>query len=306
MNKHDALVSSIKKLLEDAFGSDICVFLRKYKETDKSATNHKLDYGLGEAGITPNSSDDIKQFYKDHGYTGELKKSNKTIGHDFKAEVGRIVDDYLALDDRKDRYLGACAYSGYVSEFRKLTQKEFIEIMNRNASTISPFRQSTSQKKEWKNEFSLLKKIFKNREFDNLYILFEYVLPDFSYKTESEFLSQLGVRGDVILLKKTAALVIEFKDRKATSSYIDKAISQAKKYVRKLEKYHSRSQSLQHIGVSCCFLQEEKYKKTIDEVICCSSDKLESAIVGAMGKKHKKYPDPNEWEKTEYINWQKK
>ena len=96
----------------------------------------------------------------------------------------------------------AHGYADYVKNFinaeeDSLIGQSFAGVQSSGVRDVGP-----EQSKAWSDTFRLLRAQLSGREFENWFIVFEYVIP------------RRSRRPDVILLSETTVYVVELKDRR--------------------------------------------------------------------------------------------
>ena len=273
--------------------------LAKYKADNPN----RLDYGLGAAKITLQSTEDIRNSLLDNGVSLKGKKP-KTFVTSYKRDVGRAADHLLAFYNRKERYIGACCYAGTVREFLSLSMGEWLQIMKANFPSVWYNKLDSAQEKSWHTTFKTLKPALQRLPtYHDLTIVFEYVLPSRPAKSEKALYSQIGVRADVMLISKGKVGIIEFKDR-PLMSYTDMSVvsKQAKKYATRIKRFHNMSQNMT-VSTVALMLQDEqlcRFDKDTN-VKFYSPDNMTDALVYLVGKNPTCHPKPEQWLQSEWI-----
>ena len=272
--------------------------LAKYK----AGNPNRLDYGLGEAEITLQGTEEIRNFLLDNGVSLKGKKP-KTFVTSYKRDVGRAADHLLAFYNRKERYIGACCYAGTVREFLSLSMGEWLQIMKANFPSVWYNKLDPAQEKSWHTTFKTLKSSLKQLPaYHDLTIVFEYVLPTRPAKSKKALYSQIGVRADVMLISKGKVGIIEFKDR-PLKSYTDMSVvsKQANKYATRIKRFHSMSQNMT-VSTVALMLQDEqlcRFDKDTN-VKFYSPDNMTDALVYLVGKKPARHPKPDRWIQSDW------
>lgn len=194
------------------------------------------------------------------------------------------------------------SYAAYytIRGFLGKTQEAFIKSLKNNFPRVSPFALEEEQIAAWKDCFNVLQESLSDlpMSYRNLNIVFEYVLPNNKPGTKK---AQEGtpIRADVILVSNDTVLVLEFKQRDEKDLFKGLA-SQANKYKTRLENYHNKSKNMD-INALLVLTKANDYRGEVEEVPCCSPDRLSDEIIHLMGNFPKPYPRFGDWINSKFV-----
>ena len=179
-----------------------------------------------------------------------------------------------------------CYYS--VEKFLSLTEDKWLKTMIRHAHEPP----SPSQIAAWKDSFAVLQQALGvlPEEFHKLYIIFEYALPRYPVKP-GKAPDPWYVFADAILLSKTRAVTLEFKQKK--EDYFGDA-HQARKYRRRIQDFHDQSRGMGK-GAILVPTRASQLREKYHKVDCCSVDLLPVAIQEQFAKGVTRHPSPSAW-----------
>lgn len=185
------------------------------------------------------------------------------------------------------------------AELVKMNKDFWLEEMIRNFSLVSDDGLSDEQCRAWiscRNE--LVKTLKKLPEaYKDIWLVFEYVLPKHKPGTKKAE-TERGIRPDVLIVGKEFVTVLEFKQRKleGDGSVFAGYVSQAGKYVTRLNKYHAGSRD-KYVAPVVVLTLARDYLADNDSYVVCSADRLADALVLLNGETPESitYKDMESW-----------
>lgn len=184
-------------------------------------------------------------------------------------------------------------------EIASVNKDQFLEEMIRNSILVCDEEPNDAQCRAWINCQKILSKTVKHlpEEYKTCWLVFEYVLPQHKPGTK-KFDKETGIRPDVLVVGKDFVTVLEFKQRKLDSdnSVYFGYISQAQKYVRRLNKYHSLSKD-KYVAPIVVLALEKNYLEDSGDYIACSADRLSDALVLLNGQ------HPQTLSHKQFVDW---
>ena len=231
------------------------------------------------------------------GFFLGLKISNKA-----QKKAQKELDEYnegyeysffLVAAPRKFSYI--CSYCQYytIGHLRRKQKHTWMRDMEEQFQYVSPYELDERQIKAWDDSFDTLKENLKYlpAQYNDIHAVFEYVMPRFSPDSEKGQEEETGIRADVVLVSKNKTISIEFKQRK---DVFEGFMEQALKYKRRLDNYHLKAQNMKNKAI-LVLTKASDYFKRHDDLIVCSRDRLDEAIIALMGKRVYENPDIEEW-----------
>ena len=171
-------------------------------------------------------------------------------------------------------------------ELPELNKDNWLEEMIRNFELVSDEPLSDAQCRAW---ISCRKEMVKAvnklpKVYRDLWLVFEYVLPNHKPGTKKAE-TERGIRPDVLVVGKNFVTVLEFKQRKldGDGSVFEGYISQAGKYVTRLNKYHMQAQEM-YVAPVVVLTLEKNLLKDMDDYVVCSADALSEALLTLNGE----------------------
>ena len=197
-----------------------------------------------------------------------------------KEKPDALINPYIKVNEVVERgetyqYIGQYACYFRLDVFKRKTLNEFLDCLEGYYSKVSPFALEDEQVRAWTDCYKNIQSCFKDipAKYNNLYIIFEYVLPTYNPKSKRSK-DDVGIRSDVVIVSNTATLVLEFKQR---SEDFEGFVLQAKKYKTRLEKYHAQAKNMRNYSM-LVLTKTKKYIKKHDGVTSCSVDYLSDVI----------------------------
>ena len=196
------------------------------------------------------------------------------------------------------RYGNYCACYRY-GEFKKLNKDYWLEEMIRNARDVCGEDASDEQCRAWLNCREVLNRTLKDlpKAYKETVLVFEYLLPNHKPGTKKAE-TEKGIRPDVLMLSRDVVTVFEFKQRKADrdGTIFEGYAAQAKKYVKRLYKYHEASKDM-YVAPILVMVLEKKLLEERDDITVCSPDRLADAICMLNGER------PGALDDREVLAW---
>ena len=153
--------------------------------------------------------------------------------------------------------------------------------MIRNFSLVSADGLDDAQCRAWISSRKVLKKALKKlpAAYGETWLVFEYVLPMHKPGTKKAE-NEKGIRPDVPNVGRGFVTVLEFKQRKKDpdGSVYEGYISQAGKYVTRLNRYHSLARDT-YVAPVVVMTLEKNLLDDRDSVVICSGDRLADAVL---------------------------
>ena len=179
--------------------------------------------------------------------------------------------------DNKGNFCFFCRWG----DFAKLNTDAWLEEMIRNSSLVHDSEPSDAQCRAWLSSRRVLIKALKAlpRAYSDCYLLFEYVLPKYKPGTK-RYEREKGIRPDVLVVGSRFVTVLEFKGRKTDDdgSVFEGYISQARKYVTRLNKYHAASADM-FVSALLVLTLEKDLLDDRDDIVIASADRLADALL---------------------------
>lgn len=196
------------------------------------------------------------------------------------------------------KYGNYCSCYRY-SEFCRLNREYWLEEMIRNGREVCSEDASDEQCRAWLNCRLVLKRALKKLPgpYNEMFLVFEYLLPNHKPGTKKA-VTEKGIRPDVLMVGKNVVTVFEFKQRKTDSDgmVFEGYISQAKKYVTRLYKYHDVSKDMFVSPILVMVLEKDLFEEK-EDIIICSPDRLPEAVIMLNGE------DPEPMSDREMLFW---
>ena len=194
------------------------------------------------------------------------------------------------------RYINNFCYCSSIDEFLDLDKERWLQTMRENYPFVTPYELSSRQVDAWKDEYDVLQKQLKktvdrNRGYEKLHIIFEYVLWDFD--------NENGVRPDVIILSRNRIGIIEFKSRSIDDENYKYVTSQAKKYRHRFLHNHDESKGMK-LGTAAVMTSMKDYCEIKGRVRCISPDRFDDIRETLMGMKAEPHEDVFRWIDSDY------
>ena len=168
-----------------------------------------------------------------------------------------------------------------LKELSRLNKDAWLEEMIRNSSLVHSEEPDDAQCRAWLSSFKVLKaaKAKLPKAYGDIWLVFEYVLPKHKPGTK-KYENENGVRPDVLLVGSNFVTVLEFKQRKLDEdgSVYGGYISQAEKYVTRLNKYHSASAD-KYVAPILVLVLAKDLLEDRDSIVISSADRLSDALV---------------------------
>lgn len=307
------LLCTIKYLSDDRRAkslptlSDIAIFLRGSDLSRRKTYMHKYDLYAKYEVIT---NEEVKKYLDElqaeklilskGGYT--LTKEGISIITQYKPEA--LENPYVKANEAVEngesyQYIGQYACYYRLDVFKKKSLNELLDGLEGYHSKVSPFPLEKEQVRAWTNCYNVLQECFKTipKQFENLYVVFEYVLP--THKPGSKRSDgDIGIRSDVVLVSSTSTLVLEFKQR---NEDFEGFVLQAKKYKTRLERYHEQARNMRNHSV-LVLTKAKKYLKKHDGVTSCSVDYLSDIIQIIFENDSERHADIKSWLHSPFID----
>lgn len=153
-----------------------------------------------------------------------------------------------------------CCYASVFSEFKSISEEEFIKKMKSAFSEEYALALGSEQIHAWKDCFKVMQELNLD---PSVGIIFEYALP---YES--------GRRPDVILLSEDKVLILEFKMK---NGILEADVDQAAAYARDIREYHFESRNREVIPY-LVLTRASGINETRIEVTCVSADNLADVI----------------------------
>lgn len=307
------LLCTIKYLSDDRRAkalpstSDIAIFLRGSDISRRKAFTHKYDLHGKYETIT---NDEVKYHLDDlvnnklilakGGYS--LTKCGTDVIAGSKPEA--FKNPYIKSNEAVERgekyqYIGQYACYYRLDVFKKKSLNELLDNLEGYHSKVSPYPLERGQIKAWDDCYKTLQECFKTipRQYENLYVVFEYVLPN--HKPGSgRSKGDIGIRSDVVMVSNTSTLVLEFKQ---CSEAFEGFVLQAKKYRIRLERYHAQTRNMRNHS-ALVLTKAEKYLNMHDGVTICSKDYLSDIIQIIFEHDSERHEDIKSWLHSPFID----
>ena len=178
------------------------------------------------------------------------------------------------------KFKGNFCFCSTFAEFAKLNNDYWLEEMIRNSALVCEAEPDDAQCRAWIScRKELLKTLKKLPEaYNDLWLVFEYVLPKHKPGTKKAE-TENGIRPDVLIAGRDFVTVLEFKQRKLDpdGSVYEGYISQAGKYVTRLNKYHAMAKDM-YVAPVVVLTLEKKLLQDCDSYVACSADMLADAL----------------------------
>ena len=307
------LLCAIKYLSDDRRAkalptlADIAIFLRGSDLSRKKAFTHKYDLYGKYVDITNEKVKSLldeliieKLVMSKGGYS--LTEDGTAVIAEYKPEA--LDNPYIKANAAVERgeeyqYIGQYACYYRLDVFKKKSLNELLDNLEGYHSKVSPYPLEQEQIRAWTDSYKTLQECFKTmpKQYENLYIVFEYVLPNHkpgSKRSEGD----IGVRSDVVLVSNTATLVLEFKQR---SDEFEGFVLQAKKYKTRLERYHEQARNMRNFSV-LVLTKAKKHLKKHEGVTTCSKDYLSDVIQIIFENDSERHKDIKGWLRSPFVD----
>ncbi len=210
-----------------------------------------------------------------------------------------VLENGAVANGEEYRYIGQYACYYRLDVFKKKSLNEVLDRLEGYHSKVSPYTLEEKQIRAWTDTYKVLQMAFKDlpKCYSNLYVIFEYVLP--THKPSSKrSRADNGIRADVIIVSKTATMVLEFKQR---NDDFEGFVSQAQKYTTRLNRFHVQAMNMKNY-TALVLTKANKYLKRHETVTSCSKDYLSDVIQIVFDKDCEKHEDIKSWLNAEFIS----
>lgn len=290
---------------------DLGVFLRGSDFSRRKTFTHKYDlYGKYKSITNEEIKEILEKCIKEHLVSLKVGYSltQEGIAIVKKERPDAFINPYIKINEAVERgedyrYIGQYASYFRLDVFKKKSLNEFLDCLEGYHTRVSPFPLGDEQVRAWTDCYKNLQNCFKEipPKYNHLYVVFEYVLPTHNPNSKRAK-DDLGIRSDVVIVSKTATLVLEFKQR---GEDFEGFVLQAKKYKTRLEKYHAQAQTMRNYSV-LVLSRAKKYLKKHDEVVSCSADYLSDIIQIIFENDCERHADIKEFLLSPFVNLEDK
>lgn len=307
------LLCAIKYLSDDRRAkrlptlTDLGVFLRGSDLSRRKTFTHKYDlYGKYKSITNEEIKGMLDECIKEHLVLskGGYLLTKEGIAIVTKEKPDALINPYIKVNEAVERgetyqYIGQYACYFRLDVFKRKTLNEFLDCLEGYYSKVSPFALEDEQVRAWTDCYKNIRSCFKDipAKYNNLYIIFEYVLPTYNPKSKRSK-DDVGIRSDVVIVSNTATLVLEFKQR---SEDFEGFVSQAKKYKTRLERYHEQAQNMRNHSI-LVLTKAKKHLKRHQEVISCSKDYLSDIIQIIFENDFERHPNIKSWLHAPFVD----
>lgn len=136
-------------------------------------------------------------------------------------------------------FIGNYAFTCKLGTLLRYKEQHWLRGMERGNHQVTDYIVTDGQRKAWADCFQTLVACANElpKEFRELDVVFEYVLPNHSPESKKAAEDQ-GIRADVLLISDKTVMVLEFKRR---DDVFIGHVRQARKYRTRIQKYHCQS-----------------------------------------------------------------
>ncbi len=283
------ILCAIKYLTDDRRSKEptsidvLGIFFRASDKSKRKTFMHKYDIYGKYPDVLNREIDGIVGWLKTGGFllkTDSLCLSKKGLDYIKTHRPLALKNPYefenQSLNDGgKYEYIGKYACYYRLDVFKKKSLNEILDRLEGFNSTVSPYPLTREQVTAWEDSYKVLQDSFKDlpAKYNSLYVVLEYVLPLHNPNSRKSN-DDNGIRADVILVSRTATMVVEFKQREDD---FEGFVRQAVKYTTRLKKYHTGAKPMRHHTV-LVLTKASKYLKRHDGATTCSKDYLSDII----------------------------
>ncbi len=209
-----------------------------------------------------------------------------------------VLENEAVANGEEYHYIGQYACYYRLDVFKKKSLNEVLDRLEGYNSKVSPYPLEEEQVRAWTDTYKVLQTAFKDlpKCYNNLYVVFEYVLPTHkpgSKRSEDDN----GIRADVILVSKTATMVLEFKQR---NNDFEGFVSQAQKYTTRLTRFHGQAMNMKNY-TALVLTKASKYLKRHETVTSCSKDYLSDVIQIVFDRDCERHEDIKIWLNADFY-----
>ncbi len=284
--------------------TNIGIFLRASDQSKSKAFMHKYDIYGKYHNIT---NDEISELLEDLANKKYISSNNslteKGLGIIAEKRPNAMKNPYELANDaiangEEYYYIGQYACYYRLDVFRKKSLNEVLDRLEGFNAKVSPYPIEPEQIRAWTDTYNVLQKSFKElpTKYNELYVIFEYVLPTHkpgSKRSENDN----GIRADVVLVSKTATMVLEFKQR---NNDFEGFVSQAQKYTTRLSRFHAQAMHMKNY-TALVLTKADKYLKRHETVTSCSKDYLADILQIVFDNDCERLEDIKSWLNAKFI-----
>ena len=189
-------------------------------------------------------------------------------------------------------HIGNYAYTCKLEKLARITEDEWINIMERRNCRVSDHPVTEENRTAWRDCYRVLRDCAEQlpAQFRKLDIVFEYVLP-LCPPGHRGSERGLGVRADVLLVSAKTVMVLEFKQR---NDVFIGHVRQTRKYRSRIQNFHKESLGMFKRAILVLTAGEgisEQYHK----VSVRSRDLLTQEIIHLFEDSPAPHPDFKSW-----------
>lgn len=195
----------------------------------------------------------------------------------------------------KDTYIGSCCKYYTIKQLKYRFESNILNDLKSSWHNVSSHSLEDDSIKAWLDSIKTIKEnlSFLPPSYDDVYAIFEYVIPRYNPISFKGVECNEGVRAEVVLVAGKKTVILEFKQ---AIYYQQKHLKQVLFYKDRLEKFHNQFKGGNFTCKTILVLTAAKDVYLHDSgVIICSRDRLHDAMIETLCKTIRPCQDIEAW-----------